>query len=253
MATTLPILTYHSLDESGSVVSTSPRVFLEQMRQLGKSGFRTVSLSAAVEAIKSGKAFPEKTFAVTFDDGYESVFHHGFPVLQEYGFEATIFVISGYCGKTNAWPGHKAPIPDEPLASLEQLGRMAEGGMSMGAHTVTHPDLTQLRTSDIEDEVLKSREAIRDTMGVTVDTFAYPYGCYDSRVRQIVANHFSGACSVKLGKARLDSDRYLLPRIDACYLSNPVVFRAFSMGLADGYLALRNLLRSARTCVAKRA
>ena len=246
MAATIPILTYHSLDESGSVVSTPPGVFRQQMRQLRKSGFQTISLLAALANIRAGGTFGEKTLVLTFDDGYRSLFRHGLPVLQECGFEATIFVISGFCGKTNNWPGHNAPIRDEPLASWEELDKMKDAGMTIGAHTVTHPDLTLLPTPEVENEVLTSRDTIRKVLGVQVATFAYPYGYCDSRIRQVVAGHFAGACSVKLGNARLGADPYLLPRIDSFYLLNPVVFHAFHRGWADSYFALRSLLRSAR-------
>ncbi len=98
------ILTYHSIDKSGSVVSVSPEKFRKQMLYLSESSFNVVSLSEILAAFHERRLLPAKTVVITFDDGYRNVYTEAFPVLDSYGFTATVFLITNYCGKHNDWP-----------------------------------------------------------------------------------------------------------------------------------------------------
>ena len=91
--------------------------------------------------MRDGQPFRERTCVVTFDDGYETVYREAFPVLEELGFTATVFLITGYCGKQNSWPGHVSPVGEQLLLSWTQIEEMARHHIEFGSHTVTHPDL----------------------------------------------------------------------------------------------------------------
>ena len=95
MAAHLPILTFHDIADDGAVISTSPALFERGMACLHDAGFRTLDLTAAAEMIRRGERFPYRHVVITFDDGYESVYRVSFPVLQRYGFTATVFVTVG--------------------------------------------------------------------------------------------------------------------------------------------------------------
>src|SRR5438132_3962726 len=101
------VLTYHAIDESGSVLSTSPRLFAQQMQILAASGVRTVPLTDLPNLI-SAASTSAPVVALTFDDGFMSVYEYALPVIAGYGFPATVFVVSDYCGRTNAWPSQPA-------------------------------------------------------------------------------------------------------------------------------------------------
>lgn len=92
MTVSLPILTFHALDEGPSVISFSPRLFRRGMARLHDSGYRTLSLLEAVDRLRRGAPFPNRPFVITFDDGYQSVYAEAFPVLQRYGMSATVFL-----------------------------------------------------------------------------------------------------------------------------------------------------------------
>jgi peptidoglycan/xylan/chitin deacetylase (PgdA/CDA1 family) len=239
----IPILTYHSVDESHSVISTSPSEFAKQMAQLWKGGWRSVSLSEMTRLMRDEQSFPEKTFVITFDDGYENAYSEAFPVLTQFGFKATIFLITEYCGKLNDWPGHSASIVRRPLLSWSQIQEMHKHGMEFGAHTLSHPDLTKISIQDAEREMISSKAQIQDRLGVEAEFFAYPYGKFNSRVKEIAQQQFLGACSTKLGKARATSDLFLLPRVDMYYMSSERLFSALSTVLVDGYLGFRHVAR----------
>ena len=94
------VLAYHSLDSTGSVISTPPRVFREQMRFLKRDGVPVIDLSELAAGANG--------VAITFDDGFRSVYEHAAPLLGELGFPATVFVVSGHAGGQNNWPSQPA-------------------------------------------------------------------------------------------------------------------------------------------------
>jgi len=87
----VPILTYHSIDDSGSVISTSPDKFLSQMHYLRDKHFNVISLKNVVTNIRKKLPLPQRSIAITFDDGCKNVYNIAYPILRDYGFTATIF------------------------------------------------------------------------------------------------------------------------------------------------------------------
>src|SRR5205807_2425452 len=99
-----PVLTYHSLDDSGSPISVAPALFRWQMGYLHQLGWRTLTLDELLAGHERG-AWPERTFSLMFDDGFANLLERGLTVLAEYGFSATVFVVAGWVGRSNDWPG----------------------------------------------------------------------------------------------------------------------------------------------------
>ncbi len=107
MATWLPILTFHDIDDRPSVISVSPDVFQFGMRRLTEEGYKTIPLSRIVECIRKAEPFPDRAMSITFDDGYRSVYEKAFPVLREYGMTATVFLTIG--DRKNQGPQGRLP------------------------------------------------------------------------------------------------------------------------------------------------
>ena len=242
----LPILTYHSLDSSRSVISTSPSSFRRQMEWLHQQGFHTLSLAEAAKLVRIGQPFRERTCVVTFDDGYETVYREAFPILQELGFTATVFLITGYCGKQNSWPGHVSPVGEQSLLCWTQIEEMARHHIEFGSHTVTHPDLACLTHREAEREMQDSKQMIQERIGRGVEVFAYPYGRYAPWTVDLAREHFSGACSTILGKATSQDDPALLPRVDMYYLSSQWLMESLDTREMDWYLGVRRAMRAVR-------
>src|SRR5580693_5435107 len=138
------ILTYHSLDDSGSVISIPPALFRGQMEFLAESGIPVVPLDQVMQRPGS--------VAITFDDGFRNFADEALPVLERHRFPATVFVVSRYCGGMNNWPSQSAAkVPCLPLLSWAQL-RDFPDLIAVGAHTATHPDLTRLADSECARE-----------------------------------------------------------------------------------------------------
>jgi len=239
------VLTYHAIDESGSVLSTSPRLFALQMQILAESGVRTVPL-IDLQNLITAPSTGAPVVALTFDDGFLSVYDHAVPVLERYGFPATVFVVSDYCGRTNTWPSQPVQVAPQPLMGWRELRELGLVGVRPGCHTRTHPDLRSLMPSEMSEQLSGAKAWIEDALGEPVDTFAYPYGAYDYRVRLQVAAHFSLACATTLGFVGSGSDRFALERLDMYYLRRPALFARLFSPPVRGYLRVRRSLRDLR-------
>jgi peptidoglycan/xylan/chitin deacetylase (PgdA/CDA1 family) len=241
------ILTYHSLDSSGSVISIRPEVFREQIRFLADSG-------VAVAPLRSVRQTPGAV-ALTFDDGFQNFIRHAFPVLQQYRFPATVFVVSEYCGRRNDWPTQprNTGIPTAELMQWSEVEEISRAGIDIGAHTATHPRMGQLSAAEIDHELSASRAAIENRIGRPVGAFAYPYGESTPAVRSAVQRRFDLACGTRLGYLSSASDPIDLPRIDMYYLQKRLWFEAFRSTRGSAYLAARCVLRRLRQALARGA
>ena len=188
----------------------------------------------------AGPPCQEKTFVLTFDDGYRSVYSEAFPVMKRHGMSATVFLTVG----DPPGPGGRIPpLNGSEMLSWAEVTEMREAGIRFGAHTLTHPDLTRLGTEKIEYEIVKSKEIIEGVLGEPVRSFAYPYGRYDERSMGIAGRFFDCACSDELGLLTLESNRYALGRVDAYYLKDERLSGLMLSGLFPYYVRLRNVPR----------
>ena len=232
------ILTYHSLDSSGSVISVSPQTFWRQMEWLARSGTPVVPLSRIRET--------PGAVALTFDDGFRNFFEEALPVLAEHRFPVTVFVVSSHCGGRNDWAGQSAGIPILELMDWPQLVEAVRHGVDLGGHTATHPRLTEIGDERVREELRVCRSEIEQRAGCRVVHFAYPYGSCDQRVHRLAAEQFDLACGTALDYTGPRSDTFELPRLDAYYLRSLRWFEAMQTAQGRMYLAGRRWLRNVR-------
>lgn len=245
----IPVLTYHSLDNSGSVVSTAPSLFKQQIRHLRDAGYRAISLCEMIESLAAKENFSAKTVVLTFDDGFQNFYTMAFPVLQQFDFKATVFLVTDHCGKFNDWPGNPPDLPRSKVLSWSEVEELHRYGIEFGAHTRTHPDLTKMSAAKIREETVGCKEAIENVLGTAVSTFAYPFGKYNSEVKRLAAESFNAACSTNLGKVGFESDFFSLDRLDTYYLSNLKIFSAIPSKSFDRYIQFRQAMRGLKSLV----
>ncbi|HEX7979598.1 MAG TPA: polysaccharide deacetylase family protein [Gemmatimonadaceae bacterium] len=211
------ILTYHSVDETGSVISISERSFRRHIAWLAQSHVRVVPLEEITSV-----SVDEDAVAITFDDGLASFGRAAAPLLVEHGLPATLFVVTDAVGSSNVWRGRQDPgIPVQPLLDWEQLGALHEAGIQLGAHTCTHPRLTALDGDALEREIVASKQRLARELGVDARTFAYPYGAVSPAARDVVARTFQFGCTTRLAALASEEDQAMLPRLDSYYLRSP--------------------------------
>lgn len=243
IAGNIPVLTFHTIEDGPSVISFSPELFERFMRKLHRSGYRTVRLSDAAGLVRERKPFPEKSFVLTFDDGYRSVYGGAFPVLRKYRMTATVFLTVG--DSENRGPQDRLPtLGGRQMLSWGEIIEMKDAGIDFGAHTVTHPDLTAIDAARMEYEIRGSKEIIENNLGEPVLSFAYPYGKYDGRSLDIAGRYFGCACSDDLGILTISSALYALERVDAYYLRQERLFGLMLTKSFPLYVFLRNIPRT---------
>jgi peptidoglycan/xylan/chitin deacetylase (PgdA/CDA1 family) len=245
MASWLPILTFHDIDDRHSVTSVTPEVFRSGMMKLFENGYRTLSLPETANYLKPNASFPDRSFVITFDDGFQSAYEEAFPVLQRYEMSATVFLTVGE--KTAVKVCDRLPsMENRPMLTWGEVREMHRWGINFGAHTLTHPDLTDLPSDRIEAELSNSKAVIEDALSAPVTCFAYPYGRFDAHSREIVRKYFACACSDKLGLVTANSNPYVLERVDAYYLRTDRLFALMVTELFPWYVRARSLPRRIR-------
>lgn len=206
------ILTYHSIDDTGSVISIDPATFRRHVEWLASGTVKVVPLAAIATLPPDDDAV-----AITFDDGFANFGEVAAPLLAGHGLPATVFVVSDAVGGTNAWRGiGDAGIPTLPLLGWDALGRLAAQGFEIGAHTRTHADLARAGAAAIEDEVAGSQATIAARLGAAPRAFAYPYGHVGASA-EVVGRHFAWGCTTELRTVGPHDRPALLPRLDSYY------------------------------------
>jgi len=229
--------------------------------------YTIVTLGEFVERSRAGRSL-RGLAALTFDDGYAGVFQHAWPLLRERGLPATMFVVAERPERRDAfWWDHPDIAPVATPASRERWLRELRGeaagilaalslaistripsshrpagwdaiaaaateGLEIGVHSATHRTLTQLADAELEHEIVASRETIRERAGVVPALFAYPYGAWNSRVRDAVAAAgYLGAVTLDYGLVTAGADPWALRRVNIPAGITLAAFEAWVAGL----------------------
>jgi peptidoglycan/xylan/chitin deacetylase (PgdA/CDA1 family) len=237
------ILTYHSIDPSGSVISMAEPVFRRQVEWLASGAVRVVGVGELLATAPEDDAV-----AVTFDDGFANFESAAWPLLREHGLPVTVFVVTDRVGKTNAWDGAMDHgIPEFPLLGWESLSRLSEEGVELGSHTRRHPPLCDLPPDRVGDEVVGSAEAIEKRTGRRPAGFAYPYGWADDSSRRAVAETYDWACTTELDWLRPGAEAHRLPRLDTYYYQSRGRLERWGSGAFRAHLRIRSGARRLRS------
>jgi len=172
------VLCYHGVgattsSEDPHFLHIAPNRFRSQLVLLQDAGFEFVTV-AELARRAAGEAPPPGLAAVSFDDGMEDNYSVALPILRELGVPATVYVTTGLIGKPNPWVARS----ETRMLNADELRALAAAGIELGAHTVTHPDLSQLDHATCLSEMVESRATIERITGAKVETFAYPFCKY---------------------------------------------------------------------------
>lgn len=174
---TAPILLYHHIADVSPAnrYYVSPADFRAQMKVLFDNGYTALTPSRLVDVLYNGGEMPPRPALITFDDANQDVYDNAFPVLKEFGFVATVYVVANR-------------LDANSYITAASLTEMANAGWEIGSHSMTHIDLT-LDHEVAQKEILQSRLDIEAATGVTVKSFAYPYGKIDEYIATKVSDY----------------------------------------------------------------
>ncbi len=206
----VPILMYHyvSVPPAGADryrvdLSVTPEQFEEQLAWLRSQGYQSISLFDLVDYMAQGKPLPEKPVVLTFDDGYRDAYTNAFPLLEQYGYTGTFFLIT-------------RPIDENNVSYLswDMVKEMHAGGMDMQAHGYSHADLRGKSVDYLVYEIVGAKEAIEARTGETVRFFCYPSGSYDQQTIDVLRSaNFWAATTTQQGATQSSNDLFELKRI----------------------------------------
>jgi peptidoglycan/xylan/chitin deacetylase (PgdA/CDA1 family) len=166
----VPILLYHHVnpDIKNSRYNIDPVVFEEQVKWLHDNGYSTINVTTLANLIRDGGQIPLRPVIITFDDGNLDIFQNAYPILKKYGFAATFYVVDQY-------------IAGQDMISSEQLIELTKNGWEIGSHSEHHTNLTA-ENADLETEIRLSKVNMERKLGITINSFAYPYGQVNEKV-----------------------------------------------------------------------
>ena len=212
----VPILAYHQIAVPPSrkapfrSMVVHPEAFHRQMEWLKRLGIQGLSLREAMPYIRGEKT--GKVAAITFDDSYANVYENALPVLQEFGFTATNFVVANQIGGSNVWDVPLG-VAQAPCMSVEQLKRWHSLGHEVGSHTLDHVRLPQLPMEEARRQITHSRELLEDLLDEGISSFCFPYGD-ETPLDRVLAYEagYSAATTTRRGRGRSSDDPFGLPR-----------------------------------------
>ena len=237
----IPILMYHSISESNSGNSnpyyqtvTSPEVFAEHMKFLRENNYRVIGLGDAVKEIGGTAGGSAKCVVITFDDGFRDFYTRAFPVLNGYGFGATVYLPTAFMNES-------APrFNGSECLTWSQVRELRSAGVLFGSHTVSHRQLTAVKPHELEMEVLESKRIIEDKLGCPVESFSYPYAfpetdrTFKQRLRAILAEAgYSNGVSTIIGRAGRNDDAFFMKRLPVNSCDDLSLFQAKLDGAYD--------------------
>ena len=219
------VLMYHMIGDiqNNAAVMTEANLRL-QMNYLRDHGYNPITMQELYDYITKGAPLPEKPVCITFDDGYLDSYTIVYPLMKEYGFPWTLFLITDDVGK----PYNRM--------TWDQLKEMADSHtVTIANHTLSHPKLHNLATAkEKEKEIVEANEALKYHLGIDNAWLAYPYGDYDDQVVEICKKAgIKMAVTTDSGRVHVGSYPYELKRV---YVGNDISLARFSERLnKDNY------------------
>lgn len=243
------ILAYHSIHPTRlDTLALHPDEFYRQMKWLASLGWQGVSLAEYVRLTSQPNGESLKIFAVTFDDGYADNLKYALPVLKEFNFNATIFVVVDRIGTDiiheTKWLSLYPNVSrsDYRYLNWNEVNELLDAGMEIGAHTCTHVLLDEVNYQTRFAEIADCRTKLEQTIATPIVSFCYPKGQYNKQTLEIVKASGYNQAVVTPNKIKRfkQPDVYQLRRIGVYHNDNLFRFRLKCLPVFDMIRMLRS-------------
>ncbi len=200
---------HHVANDTPPSTTISPEDFRGHLEYLRDNGYSVIALDRMVEDLRAGRDLPDKAVAITFDDGYSSIYDTAFPMLQEFGMPFTLFLSTDPTNQNQ--PNY---------VTWAQVEEMADAGVIIANHMVYHPYMLDRESGESDaywiernrEELLEAEQAIFEHTGQNHRYLAYPYGEFDPAIKQMLAEEGFTGFAQNSGAMGPDSDFLALPR-----------------------------------------
>lgn len=228
----VPVLMYHHVNHHrGDTVTVTPEVFEGQMRYLAEKGYRTLKLGESIAYLRGELVLRERSVVVTFDDGWLDNYIHAYPVLQRYGINAAVFIVTGRTEKGASVGGgfRAADIPshgvskqliadgkaDRVAIGWDLVDEMMQSGLvEFHPHSVTHRKCGKLSGEELRREIEEPKRVMEGRLGRACPYFCWPYGSFsDEGVALAKSAGYEGIFTTRHGVVTPGSDPLAIPRI----------------------------------------
>lgn len=206
---TVPILLYHHVTSKlNNRYNIDPVVFEEQMKWLSDNHYTTINVTDVGSLILNGGQIPMRPVVITFDDGNLDVYQDAYPILKKYGFVATFYIVDRY-------------MNGKDMVTTDQVKELIQAGWEIGSHSEYHTDLTSAG-ADLETEIRLSKLNMAERLGVTIKSFAYPFGSVNE---QVISKTINSGYTSAVGLGEATTHGYY----DVFYLSRMEIQSDYSM------------------------
>lgn len=207
------VLMYHSIsehigNEKHNKWRVKPEDFEKQMKWFYENKWNSFTISQLVKLDE----IPNKSFVVTFDDGFEDNYLNAFPILKKYGIKATIYLVPNQ--KTNHWEEKNTSVLSNLLDEKQILEMQDSGLIEFGSHTLSHVNLSKIDDKELLNELVKSKKEVENITKKECEAFAYPYGKFDDNIIDNVKKAgYKNATVVKRGLFKKGDDIFTIKRV----------------------------------------
>lgn len=202
----VPVLYYHSIQKSGeNELMMDPKLFRSHLQWLKDNGYTSLTMEEFYNYIKYNTQVPEKSVVITFDDGYIDNYTNAMPIINEFDFDTTIFMVSDFVGNPN-------------FLTESQLKELEKNKINIESHTANHLELAKLPKEKQREELQQSKDSLNNLLDEKIEYVAYPYGSYNDDTKNITREiGYKMGFSTDSGWASGDDDLFSIPRV---YLSD---------------------------------
>lgn len=187
-------------------ITTPVSVLRKFIHDLHSYGFGVCSMK---NYLQKDSIERRKWVVCTFDDGYVGILDNALPILQQYGYSATVFVCTATIGIDNSWNYKDTKVRQH--LNMNQLHTLHDAGWEIASHGVTHRSMLRLTDEELIIELNESKRILETEFGV-VDTYAYPYGAYNEYIKNQVCKHYKYAFLLTQGSTHLAVDAQQIRR-----------------------------------------